>query len=107
MTEPRSCPHLEGEVVDLAFAAADSAHWLPFKVLLALQIAAVVDSFQGQDPFNGDGHMAKGRFMQLQGECSDSAILEQYQQAIIAYRSASLPLFGAVHSTGSRYSAYM
>lgn len=25
------------------------------------QIAAVVDSYQGQDPFNGDGYMAKGK----------------------------------------------
>lgn len=28
---------------------------------LGLQIAAVVDSYQGQDPFNGDGYMAKGK----------------------------------------------
>ena len=54
-----------------------------------MQIAAVVDSFQGQDPFEGDGHMAKGRYMQVQGDTSSSAVLQEYLQAMTAYRFAS------------------
>ena len=55
-----------------------------------MQIAAVVDSFQGQDPFEGDGHMAKGRYMQVQGDTSSSAVLQEYLQAMTAYRSVPI-----------------
>ena len=59
---------------------------------LTLQIAAVVDSYQGQDPFDGDGYMAKGKCMQMQTNSSKSAILQQYLLAMAAYRSDLSPL---------------
>ncbi len=45
-----------------------------------LQIATVVE-VQGADPYNGDGCMAKGQFLQLQG---DSTRKDANQQFVIA-----------------------
>lgn len=53
-----------------------------------LQIGAIVDSYGGQDPFLGDGYMAKGRYMQMQADSSSSAVLQQYLLAMAAFRSA-------------------
>lgn len=53
-----------------------------------LQIGAIVDSFEGQDPFDGDGYVAKGRYMQMQADCSRSNVLQQYLKAMAQYRYA-------------------
>ena len=47
-----------------------------------------MDSFQGQDPYDGDGYMAKGRHMQMQVDCSKSDVLQQYLKAMAQYRCA-------------------
>lgn len=47
-----------------------------------------MDSYGGQDPFLGDGYMAKGRYMQMQADSSSSAVLQQYLMAMAAFRFA-------------------
>ena len=53
-------------------------------------MGAIVDSFEGQDPFDGDGYMAKGRYMQMQADCSRSDVLQQYLKAMAQYRCAQV-----------------
>lgn len=53
-----------------------------------------MDSFEGQDPFDGDGYMAKGRHMQMQADCSTSDVLQQYLKAMAHYRCVQ-----ALHTT--------
>ena len=57
-----------------------------------LQITTVIDSYDGQDPFNGDGHMAKGCFLRMQDGTSRAATIEQFLLAMTDYRYICTPL---------------
>jgi len=46
----------------------------------------VVDAYDGQDPFNGDGYMAKGKVLQMQSDGSRAAVVEQFLMAMAAFR---------------------
>jgi hypothetical protein len=55
------------------------------EILETLQIATVVDE-QGADPYNGDGCMAKGRLLQLQGDSTRKDANQQFVIALTDYR---------------------
>jgi len=60
-----------------------------------VQITKVVDSYDGQDPFKGDGYIAKGRIMSKllgkQPDVTKEIVIEQFLKAMAAYRSTPLP----------------
>ena len=59
-----------------------------------MQITKVVDSYDGKDPFKGDGYIAKGRVLsKLLGKQPDvtrEIVIEQSVKAMTAYRSTIL-----------------
>lgn len=62
-----------------------------------MQITKVVDSYDGgQDPFKGDGYIAKGRVLsKLLGKQPDvtrEIVIEQFLKAMKAYRSTHLAM---------------
>ncbi len=59
------------------------------EILETPQVARVVD-VQGADPFNGDGFMAKGRLLQLQGDSTRKDANQQFVIALTEYRYMSV-----------------
>ncbi|DBA81851.1 TPA: hypothetical protein ACH3X1_007570 [Trebouxia sp. C0004] len=56
----------------------------------SLLITKVVDSYDGQDPFKGDGYIAKGRVLSKllgkQPDVTKEIVIEQFLKAMTAYR---------------------